>query len=128
MDYWHCGGIAALILALVCEIWHGFCQHSKEVWESYSEGRHSSGLDAPTSRGEVPFLDNLFLVRQGSIVDISQDEEAVEIYRVWWGLGGVLAATHAPFVKAVGRIALAVFVIVGLIWGPFELPWTQTGS
>ena len=120
MDWWHIGTVVVVSITLTCEIWYGYFQHAKRIWDEHYGPTESTARVRWYS--EFPRLDRM-AVRAGEESYIEgPGGETVEVYTAEMSVKAGMI-THSHFVRGVGRILLAVFVIAGFAAGHFELPW-----
>ena len=116
-DPWRWGTVGAVCLAIICEVWNGYCQHGGSI----VEGRRNLGMRYIDDK--LPWLERLFtrdeVIRQsagGLGRDAFTEVRAVPRF-------GARSVAHSPVVRGVGRLTLAGFVVAGFAAGQFEIPW-----
>ena len=118
-DPWRWGVVAAVSFAILCEVWHGYCQHSRSVADLHRGQRNVSQ--------KVPRPDSFF-ARDVVAMRESQRHEDGSVEMVDSGVVTIpkvsdRAVVHSSVIRAAGRLTLAAFVIAGFAAHEFEIPW-----
>lgn len=121
-DLWHWGTVAAVSFAVLCEVWHGYCQHSRSV----SDQGGYRPQNPTTDKDRAPLLDSVFM-RSQMTSSMSRMEDGVRVVTEasygWTPRVSAKALFYAPIVRAAGRFALASVVIAGFAVREFTIPW-----